>query len=58
METADKILDLMKKEGKPLSAGKIAEMLGIDKKEVDKGMKKLKADGKIMSPKVCYWQPS
>ncbi|WP_299150614.1 hypothetical protein, partial [uncultured Acinetobacter sp.] len=36
------VLDTMKKAGKPLKAGEIADLSGIDKKEVDKVMKKLK----------------
>lgn len=47
----------MKKAGAPLNAGKIAELSGLDRKEVDKAMKKLKADGQIVSPKRCYWEP-
>lgn len=47
----------MKKAGKPLKAGEIADAAGLDKKEVDKAMKVLKAEGAIVSPKVCYWEP-
>jgi predicted transcriptional regulator len=53
----EKVLDAMKKAGKALKAGEIAELSGLDKKEVDKAMKELKAEGAIESPKVCYWQP-
>jgi biotin operon repressor len=56
MET--KVLATMKKAGKPLSAGQISEMTGIERKEIDKVMKKLKTEGKIVSPKNCYWQPA
>jgi biotin operon repressor len=58
METSAKVLETMKKAGKPISAGQIAELSGIDRKEVDKAMKQLKADGSIASPKVCYWEPA
>ena len=58
MDTAEKVLDTMKKAGKPVSAGQIAEQSGIDRKEVDKAMKTLKTQGKITSPKVCYWEPA
>jgi DNA-binding transcriptional regulator GbsR (MarR family) len=54
---AEKVLETMKAAGKPLKAGEIAEASGLDKKEVDKAMKVLKAEGKIESPKVCFWQP-
>ncbi len=57
METKEQVLEAMKKAGIPLNAGKIAELTGLDRKEVDKAMKQLKADGSIESPKVCFWQP-
>ncbi|MDD3194914.1 MAG: MarR family transcriptional regulator [Paludibacter sp.] len=57
METKDKVLDAMKAAGKPVKAGELAEMIGLDKKEVDKAMKILKTEGAIESPKVCFWQP-
>ena len=47
----------MKKAGAPVNAGKLVELTGLDRKEVDKAMKALKADGAIESPKMCYWQP-
>ena len=39
MENKDKVLATIKKAGKPVSAGQVAEMSGIDRKEVDKAMK-------------------
>jgi predicted ArsR family transcriptional regulator len=53
----EKVLEALKKAGKALKAGEIAEAAGIDKKEVDKAMKELKTDGSIVSPKRCYWEP-
>ncbi len=50
------ILDVLKKEENPLSAGQITEISGLDRKEVDKAMKALKDDGQIVSPKRCYWE--
>ena len=38
METKDKVLATMKEAGTPLNAGKIAELSGLDRKEVDKAM--------------------
>jgi biotin operon repressor len=58
METIDQVLATMKKAGKAVSAGQIAELAGIDRKEVDKAMKKLKTEGKIVSPKNCFWEPA
>ena len=58
METKDKVLATMKEAGTPLNAGKIAELSGIDRKEVDKAMKQLKDEGVIVSPVRCKWQPA
>ncbi len=57
MDTAEKIIEAMKKSDKPMSAGQLAEATGIDRKEIDKAMKILKKEEKIVSPKRCYWQP-
>ena len=58
METKDKVLETMKQAGSPLNAGKVAELSGLDRKEVDKAMKALKEEGAIVSPKRCYWEPA
>lgn len=58
MVDEEMVLAYMKKAGTMLKAGEIAEGLGADKKDVDKAMKKLKKDGKIESPKRCYWAPA
>ena len=58
METKDKVLAVMKEAGTPLNAGKIAELSGIDRKEVDKAMKQLKEEGAIVSPGRCKWAPA
>ena len=57
MEVKELVLETMKKAGVPLNAGKIAELSSLDRKEVDKAMAKLKAEGAIVSPKNCFWQP-
>ena len=38
-----------------IKAGEIAEITGIDKKDVSKAIKTLKAEEKIISPKNCYY---
>jgi len=58
MDIAEKILEVMRAEGEPLNAGKIAELGKLDRKEVDKAMAQLKKDEKIVSPKRCYWTPA
>ena len=57
MTLEEKIIEAMKKEAQPLNAGKITEILSADRKEVDKAMKNLKKEEKIISPKRCYWGP-
>ncbi|MBN2602432.1 MAG: MarR family transcriptional regulator [Candidatus Marinimicrobia bacterium] len=52
-----KVLDAMKKAGKPVKAGDIVELINEDKAEVSKAIKDLKNQGKIESPKVCFYKP-
>lgn len=49
------VISTLKKEGRPLKSGEIAELAGIEKTAVDKVIKKLKADGTVDSPKRCYY---
>ncbi len=57
MESKEKVLEAMRSAGAPVNAGKLVELTGLDRKEVDKAMKQLKTEGAIESPKMCYWQP-
>lgn len=52
------ILEALKNAGKPLRPGDVAEMTGIDKDAVSKIINKLKKDGKVTSPKRCFWAPA
>ncbi|GAY76604.1 predicted ATPase [Sporolactobacillus inulinus] len=56
MENYDAVLAFFEKADAPANAGKVAEATGIDKKEVNKVMTKLKKEEKIVSPKRCYWE--
>ena len=58
METKDKVLATMREAGQPLNAGKIAELSGLDRKDVDAAMKQLNAEGAIVSPVRCKWAPA
>lgn len=58
MDIKDKVLEVLRKEGQPLNAGKIAELGGLDRKDVDKAMAQLKKEEKIVSPRRCYWTPA
>jgi DNA-binding Lrp family transcriptional regulator len=51
------ILSTMKKEGKPLRPGDIAKKADMDKDEVSKIIDKLKKEGKVSSPKRCFYAP-
>ena len=51
----EKILSAMEKAGKPVRPGEIAKDLDTDSKEVSKAIKSLKAKGKVISPKRCYY---
>ena len=55
METTAKVLDTMRSAGKPVSAGEVATLSGLDRKEVDKAFAQLKKDGAIVSPVRCKW---
>ncbi|NTW23706.1 MAG: SMC-Scp complex subunit ScpB [Lentimicrobium sp.] len=57
METTEKVLKAMADAGKPLKAGEIAEITGLEKKDIDNAIKKLKKEERIVSPKVCYYEP-
>jgi len=52
-----KVLDAMKKAGKPVRPGDIAKIIKADSKDVSKAVESLKKAGKIKSPKRCYYEP-
>ena len=54
----EKVLDIMKEAGKPVSAGDVGKLSGMDKADVDKAFKELKAEGAIVSPVRCKWEPA
>ncbi len=59
MEDKEKVvLEAMKKAGEPLKTAEIARLTGLDSKEVSKIIKKLKKEGKVTSPKRCYYAPA
>lgn len=58
MAAKDEVLKAMKEAGKPLSAGDVAKITGMDKAEVDKAFKELKAENAIVSPVRCKWEPA
>lgn len=54
----DEVLKAMKEAGKPVKPGDVAKALGVDSKEVSKVIKELKKEGKVISPKRCYYAPA
>ena len=58
MDNKELILDTKKKAGEPLNAGKVAELTGLDRKDVDKAFAELKKAGAIVSPVRCKWEPA
>lgn len=56
MSSSDNILQVLKTSAVALKSGEISEKSGIDKKEVDKILKKLISDGVIISPKRCFYE--
>ena len=55
MDTVEIVFKTLQTSEKPLKAGEIAEAAKLERKEVDKAMKVLKQEGRIVSPKVCFW---
>lgn len=55
MNTEDQILETLKQSEKPMNAGQLVEKTGLDRKDVDKAMTKLKKEEKIISPVRCFW---
>ena len=55
MDNTQIVIKTLEASDKPMKAGEIAEAAGMDRKDVDKAMKILKQEGKIVSPKVCFW---
>ena len=57
MDTKELVFKAIENAGKPVKGGEIADATGIDKKEIDKAIKKLVAEGKINSPIRCFYAP-
>jgi len=55
MSEKEKVLNTFKRSEKPLRPGDIAKETGIESKEVSKFIKELREEGKVYSPKRCYY---
>ena len=54
----ESVLEAMKEMGKPIRPGEVAKKMGVESKDVSKAIQKLKKEGKVHSPKRCYWAPT
>ena len=52
------VLKTMKEAGKPIAAGEVATLSGLDRKVVDKVFAELKKEGAIISPGRGNWTPA
>lgn len=58
MNIKETILNTMREAGKPVSAGEVEKLSGLDRKEIDKAFKELKKEEAIVSPVRCKWEPA
>lgn len=54
MELKDKIVELLSNSD-AMRPGDLLTALGAEKKELDKAIKELKAEERIISPKRCFY---
>ncbi len=55
MDAIEKIIKAFEDTGKAMRTGEIAEAAGLEKKEVEKAIKQMKASDTIFSPKRCFY---
>lgn len=53
-----KVIEALQKAGKPLRPADIVTATGLPKEEVGKLLKELKKEGKVTSPKACFYAPA
>ena len=58
MDIKETILNVMREAGKPVSAGEVEKLSGLDRKDIDKAFKELKKEESIVSPVRCKWEPA
>ena len=52
----EKVIQVLESSNTPLKSATIAELSGVEKKEVGKIIKNLKILGIVESPKNCFYQ--
>ena len=55
MDIQEAILKAFEETGAPMRPGEVAEKTGMDKKLIDKEIKKMKDSGALISPKRCFY---
>ncbi len=55
MDIQEKIIKAFEEAGQAMRTGEIAEKAGLDKKDVEKAIKKMKETETIFSPKRCFY---
>ncbi len=55
MDIQEQIIRTFEEAGEAMRAGEIAEKAGLEKKDVEKAIKKMKEAGSIISPKRCFY---
>ena len=58
MDIKEQVLQVMKEAGKPVSAGEVEKLSGLDRKDIDKAFQALKKEEAIVSPVRCKWEPA
>jgi len=57
-DNIEKVYKAFRNSEVPLKAGEVAEVTGLPQTEVSKIIKILQKDGKIISPKRCFYAPA
>ena len=55
MDIQEKVLQALKESSVAMKSGEVAGKIGVEKADVDKAIKALKKEEKIVSPKNCYY---
>ncbi len=55
MSNTDKVLAALQKSAQPMKSAEVAEAAGVPKAETDKIIKALVGEGKVESPKRCFY---
>ena len=58
MDIKEQVLKVMKEAGKPVSAGEVEKLSGLDRKDIDKAFQALKKEEAIVSPVRSKWEPA